>query len=95
MKKLFEKIKQNFEFFEKKQGRPSKETLRKRRTFYITLVLLFILVLVGITSLTLSKINKNKLKGEVATTTNNFNFSEDYYDNKTGDYNYYVVAPLI
>lgn len=93
MKKLFEKIKQNFEFFEKKQGRPSKETLRKRRAFYITLVLLFILVLVGITSLTLSKINKNKLKGEVATTTNNFNFSEDYYDNKTGDYNYYVVAP--
>ena len=87
MKKLFEKIKQNFEFFEKKQGRPSKETLRKRRAFYITLVLL------GITSLTLSKINKNKLKGEVATTTNNFNFSEDYYDNKTGDYNYYVVAP--
>ena len=93
MKKLFEKIKQNFEFFEKKQGRPSKETLRKRKTFYITLVLLFVLVLVGITSLTLSKINKNKLKGEVATTTNNFNFSEDYYDNKTGDYNYYVVAP--
>lgn len=93
MKKLFEKIKQNFEFFEKKHGRPSKETLRKRRAFYITLVLLFILVLVGITSLTLSKINKNKLKGEVATTTNNFNFSEDYYDNKTGDYNYYVVAP--
>ena len=93
MKKLFEKIKQNFEFFEKKQGRPSKETLRKRRTFYITLVLLFILVLVGITNLTLSKMNKNKLKGEVATTTNNFNFSEDYYDNKTGDYNYYVVAP--
>ena len=93
MKKLFEKIKQNFEFFEKKQGRPSNETLRKRRAFYITLVLLFVLVLVGITSLTLSKINKNKLKGEVATTTNNFNFSEDYYDNKTGDYNYYVVAP--
>ena len=60
MKKLFEKIKQNFEFFEKKHGRPSKETLRKRRAFYITLVLLFILVLVGITSLTLSKINKNK-----------------------------------
>ena len=94
MKKLFEKIKQNFEFFEKKQGRPSKETLRKRRAFYITLVLLFVLILVGITSLTLSKINKNKLKGETTSaTTNNFNFSEDYYDNKTGDYNYYVVAP--
>ena len=94
MKELFEKIKQNFEFFEKKQGRPSKETLRKRRIFYITLVLLFVLVLVGITSLTLSKINKNKLKGETTSaTTNNFNFSEDYYDNKTGDYNYYVVAP--
>lgn len=94
MKKLFEKIKQNFEFFEKKQGRPSKETLRKRRTFYITLVLLFVLVLVGITNLTLSKINKNKLKGETTSvTTDNFIFAEGAYDNDENDYNYYVTRP--
>ena len=94
MKELFEKIKQNFEFFEKKQGRPSKETLRKRRIFYITLVSLFVLVLVGITSLTLSKINKNKLKGETTSaTTNNFIFAEGAYDNDENDYNYYVTRP--
>ena len=94
MKKLFEKIKQNFEFFEKKQGRPSKETLRKRKTFYITLVLLFVLVLVGITSLTLSKINKNKLKGETTSaTTDNFIFAESAYDNDENNYNYYVTKP--
>ena len=94
MKDLLEKIKQNFEFFEKKQGRPSKETIKKRKTFYITLVLIFVLILVGITSFTLSKINKNKLKGEtLSSSETNFTFSEDRFDNNEKYYNYYIVGP--
>lgn len=93
MKKLFEKIKQNFEFFEKKQGRPSKETLKKRKIFYVTAILIFGVIIFGTLNFVLNKVNKNKLKGEVLTTTNNFTFAESSYENDTNTYNYQVTMP--
>lgn len=95
MKEIFEKFKSKFDFFERKPGRPTNETLKKRKIFYGCIIGGIAVITLSTVVLITNNINTKKLKGETTSASGRFSLStfsevDEYYYNLAApsDYNW-------